>query len=64
MRVEPLTDGAKEEVYVTFDGQSGHALQADDVIEIRRAQRPLRLVRAGKRTYFEVLRQKLKWGER
>jgi NAD+ kinase len=64
VRVEPLTDGANEEVYVTFDGQSGHALQADDVIEIRRAQRPLRLVRAGKRTYFEVLRQKLKWGER
>jgi NAD+ kinase len=64
VRVEPLMDGANEEVYVTFDGQSGYPLQADDVIEIRRAERPLRLVRAGKRTYFEVLRQKLKWGER
>jgi NAD+ kinase len=64
VRVEPLTDGANDEVYVTFDGQSGHALQADDVIEIRRAERPLRLVRAGRRTYFELLRQKLKWGER
>ena len=64
VRVEPLMDGANEEVFVTFDGQSGHALQADDVIEIRRAERPLRLVRATKRTYFEVLRQKLKWGER
>jgi NAD+ kinase len=64
VRVEPLMDGANEEVYATFDGQSGHALQADDVIEIRRADRALRLVRAGKRTYFELLRQKLKWGER
>jgi NAD+ kinase len=64
VRVEPLTDGANEEVYVTFDGQSGYPLQAEDVIEIRRAERPLRLVRAGKRTYFELLRQKLKWGER
>ena len=64
VRVEPLMDGANEEVFVTFDGQSGHALQADDVIEIRRAERPLRLVRARKRTYFELLRQKLKWGER
>jgi NAD+ kinase len=64
VRVEPLMDGTNDEVYVTFDGQSGHALQASDVIEIRRAERPLRLVRAGKRTYFELLRQKLKWGER
>jgi NAD+ kinase len=64
VRVEPLMDESDEEVYVTFDGQSGHALESDDVIEIRRAERPLRLVRAGARTYFEVLRQKLKWGER
>jgi NAD+ kinase len=64
VRVEPLMDGAIEEVFVTFDGQSGHPLEADDVIEIQRAERPLRLVRAGKRTYFELLRQKLKWGER
>ena len=35
-----------DEVFVTFDGQSGHPLQADDVIEITRAERPLRLVRA------------------
>ena len=64
VRVEPLMDAAIEEVFVTFDGQSGHPLEADDVIEIRRAERPLRLVRAGKRSYFELLRQKLKWGER
>ena len=64
VRVEPLMREAIEEVFVTFDGQSGHSLEADDVIEIRRAERPLRLVRAGKRTYFELLRQKLKWGER
>ena len=64
VRVEPIMDGSHDEVFVTFDGQSGHALQADDVIEIRKAERPLRLVRASKRTYFEVLRQKLKWGER
>ena len=68
VRVEPMMngadDGGDEEVYVTFDGQSGYPLQADDVIEITRAERPLRLVRASKRTYFDVLRQKLKWGAR
>jgi NAD+ kinase len=64
IRVTPLMDGSSEEVYVTFDGQSGHPLQPKDVIEIQRAKTPLRLVRASKRTYFDVLRQKLKWGER
>ncbi|HXW04013.1 MAG TPA: NAD(+)/NADH kinase [Vicinamibacterales bacterium] len=63
IRVEPLMDGTNEEVYVTFDGQSGHDLQADDVVEIVRAERQLRLVRAARRTYFDVLRQKLKWSE-
>jgi NAD+ kinase len=53
-----------DEVFVTFDGQSGHALEPDDVISVVRAERQLRLVRAQTRTYFDVLRQKLKWSER
>jgi len=64
VRVEPSMNGGGDEVYVTFDGQSGHPLLPDDVIEIRRAERPLLLVRAAERNYFDVLRQKLKWGER
>ena len=62
--VQPMMDGSNDEVYVTFDGQTGHRLEVDDVVEIKRTPRPLRLVRATKRTYFELLRQKLKWGER
>jgi NAD+ kinase len=61
--VEPDMNG-NDEVFVTFDGQSGHALQADDVVQIERATRPLCLVRSAHRSYFDVLRQKLKWGER
>ena len=61
--VEPDMNG-NDEVFVTFDGQSGHALQADDVVQIERATRPLCLVRSAQRSYFDVLRQKLKWGER
>ena len=34
------------------------------MIVIQRAARPVRLVRAATRTYFDVLRQKLKWSER
>ena len=64
VRVRPALNGSNDEVFVTFDGQSGHALQSDDVISVRRAVKPLRLVRASTRTYFDVLRQKLKWSER
>ena len=64
VRVRSAVNGSNEEVFITIDGQSGHRLQSDDVISITRADRPLRLVRASTRTYFDVLRQKLKWSER
>jgi NAD+ kinase len=64
VRVQPTMDGAGDEVFATFDGQFGHPLESDDIIEIRRAERALNVVRAPRRSYFELLRQKLKWGER
>jgi NAD+ kinase len=51
-----------DEVFVTFDGQSGFPLQGDDVVTVRRAERFLRIVKSTRRTYFELLREKLKWG--
>ena len=63
VRVAVSPDGGAE-VYVTFDGQSGFPLAPGDSVTIGRAPRTVRLVRATTRTYFEVLRQKLKWGER
>ncbi len=64
VRVRPAMDGSNDEVFITIDGQSGHSLQSEDEICVTRADRPLRLVRASTRTYFDVLRQKLKWSER
>jgi NAD+ kinase len=52
------------EIIATFDGQFGMPMEKDDVLVASRAERPLRLVRGTSRTYFEVLREKLKWGER
>ena len=60
VRVRPAMD-QYDEVFVTIDGQSGHPLEADDVISIEGADTRLRLVRAPSRTYFDVLREKLKW---
>jgi NAD+ kinase len=63
VRVQPLMDD-RDEVFVTFDGQSGYQLQAGDELHIGPAEKPLRLIRPSTRSYFEVLREKLKWGER
>jgi NAD+ kinase len=63
VRVTPVMV-ERDEVYVTFDGQTGFQLEAGDEIQICRAEQPLRLVRPATRSYFEVLRTKLKWGER
>jgi len=62
IQVRPLLSDTNEEVYVTFDGQSGFRLHGDDVVIVSPASSHLRLVRASARSYFEVLRQKLKWG--
>jgi NAD+ kinase len=63
VRVQPLMDD-RDEVFVTFDGQSGYQLQAGDELQIGPADTPLRLIRPSTRSYFEVLREKLKWGEK
>ena len=64
VRVKPTSSNAGNEVYVTIDGQTGFGLHEGDEIVIARAERPLRLIRSTTRSYFEVLRQKLKWNER
>jgi NAD+ kinase len=63
VRVRPA-GASNDEVFLTFDGQSGHALLADDVVLVQRAARQVKLVRSSTRTYFDVLREKLKWSER
>jgi len=64
VRVKSTSSNAGEEVYVTLDGQTGFGMHEGDELAITRADRPLRLVRSTTRSYFEVLRQKLKWNER
>ena len=63
VRVQPHMDGSRDEVYVTFDGQFGFRLMDKDVVSVRRSERPIRLIRATARSYFEILREKLKWGD-
>lgn len=53
-----------QDVVLTADGQVGMALEAGDVVEIRKADRCTRLIKSPSKEYFEVLRTKLGWGER
>jgi NAD+ kinase len=64
VEVLPHIAGTGDEIFVTYDGQSGYPLQAGDVVRVRRAERVLKLVKAPARSYFELLREKLKWGQR
>ena len=61
IRLEPIVEPDADPV-VTFDGQYGVQLATGDVIEITRAPRVLTLMRTSERTHFEMLREKLKWG--
>lgn len=63
VRVTSTSSNAGD-VHVTMDGQTGFPLQEGDELTITRAEKPLRLIRSTTRSYFEVLRQKLKWNER
>lgn len=53
-----------EKVFLTLDGQVGFRLMQGDSIEVRRALKTTSLVMSRERDYFEILRTKLKWGER
>src|SRR5438105_14933587 len=51
-----------EEVALTLDGQVGVSLQARDRVVIRKSKTAFNLVQPPNRNYFDVLRNKLRWG--
>ena len=56
-------DSSKDEMFVTFDGQTGFPFGLEDVVIVTRAERRLRLVGSPTRGYYDTLRQKLHWGD-
>jgi NAD+ kinase len=53
-----------EDVFLTMDGQIGIRLQKDDYIEVKKSASSMSLVKSPFCDYFEVLKEKLRWGER
>lgn len=52
----------REEVALTLDGQVGFPLQVEDRVIIRKSQTTFNIVQPTNRNYFDVLRDKLRWG--
>jgi NAD+ kinase len=63
-RVEIDIAAGEEPVYLTLDGQIGFQLQPKDRVAIARSKNRVAFIRSPQKTYFEVLRSKLRWGER
>jgi NAD+ kinase len=55
---------AEEPVYLTLDGQIGFKVQSRDRVVITKSTNRVIFVQSPGKTYFEVLRSKLRWGER
>ncbi len=62
VRVKVLTDTT--DIYLTLDGQVGVNLMMGDVIEVKKADKSVKLIKSPFRDYFTILKAKLMWGER
>jgi NAD+ kinase len=64
VKIRALLKSRNEEVTLTLDGQQGFSLEFEDVVEVGKAEGRILLIKSPYRNYFELLREKLKWGER
>ena len=62
--VRVILKASKQDVHLTLDGQIGMPLKGDDIVEAQKAESYMQLVKTPFKTYFELLRIKLRWGER
>jgi NAD+ kinase len=50
-----------QQAQLTFDGQETLAITPGDTVVVTRAPHPLCLIETGKRTFFQMLREKMDW---
>jgi NAD+ kinase len=60
--IELLMKTDQEDVSLTLDGQVGYSLEVDDRVVIRKSRTTFNLIQPSNRNYFDVLRDKLRWG--
>jgi len=62
VEIRVILKAKQQEVILTLDGQQGFSLEFEDMVEIKKAESRILLIKSPYRHYFEVLREKLKWG--
>ncbi len=60
--IELLLKTDNEDVALTLDGQVGFPMQVDDRVLIRKSRTTFNIIQPSNRNYFDVLRDKLRWG--
>lgn len=59
-----LNNAEDDTAYLTIDGQVGEPLQKNDELVCTRSEKRVHLIRPPRMRFFDVLREKLSWGER
>lgn len=62
--IEVKVSVSREQAFLTVDGQQGEPLEEGDVVRCSKSQYNVKLFKLADRSFFDVLRTKLKWGER
>lgn len=52
-----------EDVSLTLDGQTGCSLMPRDIVEIKKSGYTMKLIKHPTKSFYEILRTKLKWGK-
>ncbi len=61
-RIEATLETQREEVFLTLDGQEGVELGYRDVVAVTQSAAAVQLVKVSDRTFYDNLREKLRWG--
>jgi NAD+ kinase len=62
--IEVTLRSEQRDAFITLDGQLGLSFHENDAVRIEKSGYTVPLVKSPFKSYFEVLRTKLKWGER
>ena len=62
--IEVSLNKMHRDIFITFDGQKGYKFSSQHVLKVKKSKRKALLINPKLKNYFEVLKEKLKWGER